>query len=97
MYLGANSREFTGLSRRTFGCWTILSGFVRFYAAYHITNPEVYALAFWAYVAIAIHWVTEFFVFRTVGWGATIAVSLVIDCGAPVWMLLQWGAYVGSV
>ncbi|KAF4633487.1 hypothetical protein G7Y89_g4631 [Cudoniella acicularis] len=96
LYQGPNASQVTGLSARTFGGWTILSGFVRLYAAYNITNPPVYALAFWAYFAIVTHWTSELVIFRTTKFGVPTYINIAIDIGGLVWMFSQWNAYVGG-
>ncbi|KAK9492799.1 hypothetical protein V1508DRAFT_354850, partial [Lipomyces doorenjongii] len=90
LYAGPNgASQVTNLSAHTFGCWTILSDFVRFYAAYNITNPQVYALAFWAYVAILFHWTTELLVYHTTKIDAGNILNFLIDGGGLVWTFCQ--------
>jgi Erg28 like protein len=87
----------THLSARTFGIWTFLSGFVRLYAAYNITIPQVYALATWVYVASCIHYGTETFVYRTIKLGQSGTLfSFVVDGGGLLWLLWGWREVVGS-
>ncbi|OAL64407.1 ergosterol biosynthesis protein Erg28 [Trichophyton rubrum] len=44
----------TPLSSRKFGTWTFLSSVIRMYAAYYVSNPQVYDLAMWTYgIALA--------------------------------------------
>ncbi|KAH8666030.1 ergosterol 28 [Tricladium varicosporioides] len=94
LYRGPNGNQVTPLSMHTFGCWTILSGFVRWYAAYDISNPGVYAIAFWAYFAICVHALSELVVFKTTRWGVEVWVSLGIDLGGLIWMGCQWENYI---
>jgi hypothetical protein len=87
----AASTQVTHLSIRTFGIWTFLSGFIRLYAAYNITNPQFYALVTWAYVASCIHYGSEALIYRTmkVGMFGTL-MSFVVDGGGLIWLLLGW-------
>ncbi|KUJ19708.1 Erg28-domain-containing protein [Mollisia scopiformis] len=94
MYNGPNESQVTPLSIHTFGSWLILSGFIRFYAAYNLSNPGVYACAFCTFVAISWHYLTEWLVFETMGMSAGLVISIIMDCGAVVWMYWQWNAYV---
>lgn len=84
----------TNLSARTFGCWTLLSGLVRFYAAYNTSNPEIYALAISAYGAILAHYFSELLIFRTMRLDPVFALSAGIDLIGLVWMYSQWDWYV---
>ena len=57
--------------------------------------PQVYALAFCAFIAISVHFLSELLVFRTIKADKGFWVSFVIDIGGLVWMLYQWDGYVG--
>ena len=96
LYAGPNgAAQVTQLSAHTFGSWTLLSGLVRFYAAYHLANPQVYSLAIGAYVAILIHWMSEWLVFRTMKFDLGYILSAGVDLLGLVWMYYQWDWYVG--
>lgn len=82
------------LSSRIFGTWTFLSSVIRLYAAYNISNPQIYQLAMWAYAAAWGHFMSEWLVFGTAKWGKGIAGPAIISNGSLVWMLTQWGFYV---
>ncbi|KAF2200216.1 ergosterol 28 [Delitschia confertaspora ATCC 74209] len=86
----------TPLSARTFGTWTLLSSIIRLYAAYNITNPQVYQLALWTYGIAWVHFVSEWCVFGTTRWGAGLAGPVCVSTGSLVWMWYQWGYYVGA-
>jgi hypothetical protein len=83
----AASTQVTHLSS-TFGIWTFLSGFVRLYAAYNITNPQFYALVTWAYIASCVHYGREALIYRTmkVGMFGTLT-SFEVDGGGLIWLL----------
>jgi hypothetical protein len=84
----------TPLSARTFGTWTFISSVIRLYAAYHISNPQVYQLALWTYGIAWAHFMSEWWVFGTTKWGAGLAGPVFVSTGSLIWMGLQWGYYV---
>ena len=86
--------ETTALSSRLFGTWTIVSAVVRLYAAYNISNPQVYQLAIWAYAIAWVHFMSEWMVFKTAAWGRGLAGPAFISTGSLVWMFSQWDYYV---
>ncbi|KAE8440475.1 hypothetical protein EG329_007441 [Mollisiaceae sp. DMI_Dod_QoI] len=94
MYNGPNNSQVTILSIHTFGSWLILSGFIRLYAARNISNPGVYAITFCTFIAISWHYLTEWLLFRTIDMSPGLVISLIMDCGAVFWMLIQWSWYV---
>lgn len=93
VYLQSGS-EISALSSRIFGTWTIISAIVRLYAAYNISNPQLYQLAICAYAVAWAHFMTEWLVFKTAAWGRGLAGPIFISTGSLVWMLSQWGYYV---
>lgn len=86
--------QVTGLSARTFGTWTFLSSVVRMYAAYHISDPHMYQLALATYAVAFVHFMAEWQLFRTAGWGSGLAGPVIISTGSLIWMLMQWNFYV---
>jgi hypothetical protein len=86
----------TPLSARTFGTWTALSSIIRLYAAYHITNPQVYQLALFSYVVAFAHFMSEWLIFRTAKLGAGLTGPLVVATTSLVWMVIQWEFYIGA-
>lgn len=93
VYLASGS-ETTALSSRLFGTWTIVSAVVRLYAAYNISNPQLYQLAIWSYGIAWVHFMSEWIFFKTVAWGRGLAGPVLISTGSLVWMVSQWGYYV---
>ncbi|KAJ4370985.1 ergosterol biosynthesis protein [Didymella sp. IMI 355093] len=71
----------TWLSSRTFGTWTFLTSVIRFYAAYHITEPAFYQLALWTYGVAFAHFASEWFVFGTTRWGKPLAGPVLVSTG----------------
>jgi len=84
----------TPLSARTFGTWTLITSIVRLYAAYNIDDPIVYQLGLWTYAIAWLHFVSEWFIFKTARWGAGLAGPVFVATGSLLWMSLQWGFYV---
>jgi len=83
----------TPLSARTFGTWTLLSSVIRLYAAYHISNPQMYQTAFWTYAIAFLHFNAEWLYFGTARLGPGLAGPLCVSTGSLTWMWLQWGYY----
>lgn len=67
---------------------------VRLYAAYNITNGAFYQLAMWSYVVAWVHFMSEWFIFKTTRWGKPLAAPLVVANMSLIWMSLQYGYYV---
>ncbi|KAL2049911.1 hypothetical protein ABVK25_009778 [Lepraria finkii] len=87
-------QEITAFTSRVFGTWTFVSAIVRLYAAYNISNPQVYELALVVYAIAWLHFSSEWLVFGTAAWGRGLAGPILISTGSLVWMLSQWGFYV---
>lgn len=81
-------------TKNTREVWTIVSAVIRLYAAYNISNPQLYQLAIWAYAIAWGHFVSEWLIFKTAAWGRGLAGPIFISTGSLVWMLSQWGYYV---
>lgn len=84
----------THLSARTFGTWTAISALVRLYAAYDLSNPRMYELAFLTYAVAWVHFVTEWLIYGTAGMGAGLASTVCVSSGTLFWMWNVWGDYV---
>lgn len=84
----------TPLSSRTFGTWTLITAIIRFYAAYHISNPQIYELAFATYLVAGFHFYSEWLWFGTARWGKGIVGPAVVSTCTVAWMWSVWGSYV---
>ncbi|PSS25511.1 hypothetical protein M430DRAFT_115252 [Amorphotheca resinae ATCC 22711] len=84
----------TPLSARTFGTWTLVQSMVRLYAAYNISNPQIYQMAYWTYVIAFAHFMSEWWIFGTTKWGAPLAGPVIVASSSLIWMWLQWEYYV---
>lgn len=84
----------TPLAARLFGTWTVAQSMVRLYAAYHISNPQLYQMAYLTFLIAFAHFMSEWWIFGTVKWGGPIAGPAIISTSGLVWMWLQWDFYV---
>ncbi|KAI1073663.1 ergosterol biosynthesis protein-like protein Erg28 [Whalleya microplaca] len=65
-------RQFSGpeappphaLLAHVYGVKNFYTSLIRLYAAYHITNPQVYDLAMWSFVGVLFLYITEVFVYK---------------------------------
>ncbi len=55
----------TGLLARVYGVKNVYTALIRAYAAYHITNPQVYELAMWTFAGVLFLYGSELVVYRT--------------------------------
>ena len=92
----AQPAQTTPLSARTFGTWTAITSIVRLYAAYHITNPQVYQLALYTYVVALAHFTAEWLIFKTARFGPGLVAPLVVATTSLLWMVKQWEFYTGA-
>lgn len=83
----------TPLSARTFGGWNALSAVIRFYAAYHIHNPEIFQLVMWTYTLSTVFILGEVFVFDTARIKSGCASMLGV--GIPSFAWCAWGWWNG--
>ncbi|CZR62728.1 probable ERG28 Protein involved in synthesis of ergosterol [Phialocephala subalpina] len=96
MHPSAPHSPATPLSSRTFGTWTAIQSMVRLYAAYNISDANMYQMAFLTYVVAWLHFMSEWLVFGTARWGQGLAGPVFVANGTLVWMWVQWGFYVSS-
>jgi hypothetical protein len=89
----ASPDQVTALTSRTFATWTFLSAIVRIYAAFNITEENIYRIAIWTYIIAWLHFVSEFLVFKSAkinaGWLSPVIVSTL----SLTWMLSQYSYY----
>ena len=83
------------LSGRTFAAWTILSGFVRLYAAFNINNKQLYQLAFLTYMLAWTHFIVEWRIFESATWNRRLAGPTTVSTISMIWMWVTWNDYVG--
>ncbi|KAL2857473.1 hypothetical protein BJX68DRAFT_177276 [Aspergillus pseudodeflectus] len=83
-------------SSRLFGTWTLLSAFVRFAAAYNITNPVVYDLATCTFGLALLHFVGEWLGFGSAQLKGRFVSPLIVASSTLTWMLTQREAYLGA-
>lgn len=90
----AQPTEVTGLSGRTFGTWTAMASIVRLYASLNIHDPRFYQLAIATYGIAWLHFVSEWLIFKTAGWGKGLGAPVFVSTGSLIWMFSVWGSYV---
>ncbi|KAI2606569.1 ergosterol biosynthesis protein-like protein Erg28 [Hypoxylon sp. NC1633] len=96
-------RQFSGpkappphpLLAHTYGVKNFYTSCIRFYAAYYITNPQVYDLAFWTFVGVLFLYVTEVFVYKSARLREA-SFPFVIAGSSVVWMVLQRDWYLSQ-
>lgn len=84
----------TPLQARTFAIWTLTSAAIRLVAAYHLSEPAWYGLAFASYVFAGGHFLSEAFVFRSAGWGPGLLSPIIVAsrsarCSSACQMLME--------
>ncbi|CEL01462.1 Putative Ergosterol biosynthesis protein Erg28 [Aspergillus calidoustus] len=94
--LADGSPHSNALSSRLFGTWTLLSAFVRFAAAYNITNPVVYDLATCTFGLALLHFVGEWLGFGSAQLKGRFVSPLIVASSTLTWMLTQREAYLGA-
>ncbi|GMM52507.1 Erg28 protein [Starmerella bacillaris] len=85
--------EVTPLSNRTFGTWTAAVAVIRFYAAYNLSNPAVYSIAYSTFLIAGFHFLCEWLVFRTTNLGKGLLGPLFVAGVTSVWMYYVKGQY----
>ncbi|KAI0439087.1 ergosterol biosynthesis protein-like protein Erg28 [Xylaria telfairii] len=78
----------SGLLARVYGVKNIYTSLIRFYAAYHISNPQVYDLAALTFAGVLFLYGAEVFVFKTARLQETLF-SFFLSGSALVWMVSQ--------
>ncbi|KAG0275166.1 ergosterol biosynthesis protein [Linnemannia exigua] len=86
--------EVTGLSGRTFGVWTLLSSVVRLFGAYNLHIAPMYQITICTFGIAWIHFMSEFFVFRTAKITGPFLAPCVVATSSLIWMVSQYGYYV---
>ncbi|QSL65379.1 hypothetical protein MERGE_002689 [Pneumocystis wakefieldiae] len=85
VYSGAHD-QVNPLATRLFGTWTLISAIIRFYGAYHMSNSVIYEIILWTYYIAIFHFITEWFIFKSVKFGAPLAGPLIISTLSIIWM-----------
>lgn len=80
------------LLAHTYGVKNIYTGLIRLYAAYHITNPQIYNLATFTFVGVIALYAGETFVYRTARMREASFAFVTAGTGL-VWMLAQRSWY----
>ncbi|KAF9082048.1 ergosterol biosynthesis protein [Mortierella sp. AD031] len=86
--------EVTGLSGRTFGVWTLLSSVVRLFGAYNLHIAPMYQITICTFGIAWLHFMSEFFVFRTAKITGPYLAPCVVATSSLIWMVSQYSYYV---
>jgi hypothetical protein len=92
--IGASKGAVTGLSSRTFGTWTLLTGVVRLFAAYHLEDPSWYNLAIATYFVAFWHFGSELLFYRTTRLISGATPTYLVSIGTLIWMVKERDGYV---
>jgi Erg28 like protein len=92
--------QFSGRNRtqtlaHVYGVKNIYTSLIRFYAAYHIGNQQVYDLAIYTFAGVLFLYLTEFGIWKTVGIKEVVLPLTTAGTGM-IWMLLEKEFYVRS-
>lgn len=83
------------LLARVYGVKNIYTTLIRAFAAYHITNPELYTLAMFTYVGALGLYATEVFYYKTTRMREATS-TFILTTSAIVWMASQREYYTGG-
>ncbi|GBB88434.1 hypothetical protein RclHR1_00150030 [Rhizophagus clarus] len=89
----ARPDQVTALTSRTFAIWTLLSAIVRIYAAYNITEVNLYQIAIWTYIIAWLHFVSEFIIYKSAKIGPGWLSPVIVSSLSLFWMLSQYNYY----
>ncbi|MBW0542297.1 hypothetical protein O181_082012 [Austropuccinia psidii MF-1] len=84
----------SGLQSRTFGTWTLISGIIRCYAAYNISNSALYHITIASFLVALLHFTSEFLIYQSAGSGAL--PPFIVAFSSSIWMISLYDYYVPS-
>jgi len=85
----------TGLQSRSFGTWSTLSTVVRFYSVYNIHDRVAYELCMYTWAIAIAYFGSEWLIFGSAEMGPGLASPMVVASTSLIWMVTQYGHYVG--
>lgn len=89
--------QVTPLCARTFGTWTIISAVIRYFAAYHINDINVYNICIASYCVALWHFGSEWIFYRSCKFDKGLFGPLIVSTCSITWMLSQREFYTGVV
>ncbi|KAF6013879.1 hypothetical protein HII13_001128 [Brettanomyces bruxellensis] len=89
--------EVTPLSARTFGTWTLISAIIRYFAAYHINDINVYNICIASYCVALWHFGSEWLYYKSCKFDKGLFGPLIVSTCSIAWMLSQREFYTGVV
>ncbi|KAH3667852.1 hypothetical protein WICMUC_005252 [Wickerhamomyces mucosus] len=93
----SNTDQVNPLSARTFGTWTLISSIIRFYAAYYLSNPQIYQITLASYLIAFFHFSSEWLIYKTTKLDKGLYGPLIVSTLTISWMIIQWDYYVSTV
>ncbi|KAI1320148.1 ergosterol biosynthesis protein-like protein Erg28 [Xylariaceae sp. FL0255] len=95
-FSGPNAPPANGVLARVYGVKNIYTGAIRFYAAYHISNPQVYDLAMLTFAGVLFLYGAELFVYKTSRF-REVSEPFLMSGSTLIWMLNQRSWYTSGV
>lgn len=89
--------QMTPLAARLFAAWTFITGVIRLYAAYDVSNPVLYQLSLLTHIVAASHFLSELLIFKTCPPSGPLVFPIIAGSTGSIWMALQYAHYVGPV
>lgn len=93
---GVDRAQKTRLLAHVYSVKNVYTGLIRAFAAYHITNPELYSLAQATFVGVLFLYGTELLIWKTTG-PKECLIPLVQSAGVLLWMYIQRDYYLDGV
>ncbi|KAH8808825.1 hypothetical protein F5884DRAFT_834338 [Xylogone sp. PMI_703] len=87
-FSGPSAPPPTVLLAHVYGTKNLYTALIRAYAAYHISNPQLYSLATWTFIGVLFLYGGEFFIWNTVRLKEGMFPFITAGLGL-VWMVLQ--------
>jgi hypothetical protein len=85
----------TPLMSRMMGTWTLTSGLIRIYAAYHLQDPALYQLCMWTFVIALSSFSSEVFFYKTAPISSPgVYPAMIMSFSMLTWMLWSYSNYV---
>ncbi|KAL3480756.1 hypothetical protein BJX99DRAFT_219623 [Aspergillus californicus] len=93
-FSGPQAPDKSPLLAHIYGMKIVYTGLIQIYAAYHITNKGTYDLAIATLIGTVILYISECFVWKTVGVRQAVFRSVMAGLGL-IWMIMERDAYTG--
>ncbi|TLS31456.1 hypothetical protein PpBr36_03471 [Pyricularia pennisetigena] len=87
--------QLTPLAARLFAVWTLITGVVRLYTAYDVSNQALYQLSVLTHFLAGGHYLSELLIFKTCRPSVPVLFPIFAGSTGFIWMTLQYTHYVG--